>query len=60
MHVTFDFTKIEEAMPQQARKQIEAELETSCCSLGGIHKYGTLFITKIRAIISAPYYIGPL
>jgi len=26
MHVTFDFTEIEELMPQQARKQLEAEL----------------------------------
>ena len=32
MHVTFDLTGIE-MMPQQARKQLEAELETSCCSL---------------------------
>ena len=36
MHVTFDLAEIEELMPQQARKQLEAELEKSCCSLGGI------------------------
>jgi len=36
MHVTFDLTEIEELMPQQARKQLEAELEKSCCSLGGV------------------------
>jgi len=29
MHVTFDLTEIEEIMPQQARRQLEAELETS-------------------------------
>jgi len=31
MHMTFDLTEIEEMMPQQARKQLEAELETNCC-----------------------------
>ena len=31
MHVTFDLA---EMMPQQDRKQLEAELEKSCCSLG--------------------------
>jgi len=36
MHVTFDLTEIEELMPQQDRKQLEAELGTSFCSLGGI------------------------
>ena len=38
MHVTFDLAEleIEELMPQQARKQLEAELEKSCCSLGGV------------------------
>ena len=29
MHVTFDLAEIEELMPQQARKQLEAELEKS-------------------------------
>jgi len=29
MQVTFDLAEIEEMMPQQARKQLEAELETS-------------------------------
>jgi len=36
MDVTFDLAEIEELMPQQARKQLEAELEKSCCSLGGV------------------------
>ena len=36
MNVTFDLAKIEEMMPQQARKQLETELETTCCSLGGV------------------------
>ena len=36
MHVTFDLAEIEELMPQQARKQLEAELEKGCCSLGGV------------------------
>ena len=36
MHVTFDLAEIEELMPQQARKQLEAELEKSCCSIGSV------------------------
>ena len=36
MNVTFDLAEIEEMMPQQARKQLETELETSCCSPGGV------------------------
>ena len=40
MHVTFDLAEIEELMPQQARKQLEAELEKSCCSLGGVGLHG--------------------
>ena len=36
MNVTFDLEEIEEMMPQQARKQLETELETNCCSLGGV------------------------
>ena len=44
MHMTFDLTEIEEVMPQRARKQLEAELETSYCSLGGVHcLYTTVF-----------------
>ena len=31
--MTFDLTEIEEMIPQLARKQLEAELETSYCSL---------------------------
>jgi len=50
----------QEMMPQQTRKQIEAELEASCFSLGVIHMYGTPFVTKIRVIILASYYIDPI
>jgi len=34
-HMTFDLSEIK-MMPQQARKQTEAELQRSCSSLGGI------------------------
>jgi len=35
MNMTFGLTEIKEMMPQKARRQLETELETSCCRLGG-------------------------
>ena len=36
MHVTFDLSEIEEMMRQQARKQLETELETTLHSFGDV------------------------
>ena len=36
MDVTFDLSEIEQTMPQQARKQLETELETTPFSLGDV------------------------
>ena len=55
MHVTFDFTEIEELMPSQARKQLEAELEKSCCSLGGVCCPYTVIVGSVALI---PTIIG--
>jgi len=65
MHVTFDLAEIKEIMPQQARRQLEAELETSCCSLGGVRcLYTAVLISPVRSIVqSSPesrFYRDPL
>jgi len=50
MHVTFDLAEIKELMPQQARKQLEAELEKSCCSLGGVHcLYTAILVSPVQS-----------
>ena len=50
MHVTFDLAEIEELMPQQARKQLEAELEKSCCSLGGVRcLYTAILVSPVQS-----------
>ena len=36
MHVTFDLSEIEDMMLQQARKQLETELETTLHSFGDV------------------------
>ena len=36
MDVTFDLSEIEQTMPQQARKQLETELETIPFSFGDV------------------------
>jgi len=52
MHMTFDLTEIEEVMPQRARKQLEAELETSYCSLGGVHcLYTTVLVSPVQSSV---------
>ena len=65
MHVTFDLAEIEELMPQQARKQLEAELEKSCCSLGGVRcLYTAVLVSPVQSIVqSSPesrFYRDPL
>ena len=50
MNVTFDLEEIEEMMPQQARKQLETELETSCCSLGGVRcLYTAVLVSPVQS-----------
>ena len=65
MHVTFDLTEIKEIMPQQARRQLEAELDTSCCSLGGVRcLYIAVLVSPVQSIVqSSPesrFYRDPL
>ena len=66
MNVTFDLAKIEEMMPQQARKQLEAELEKSCCSLGGVRcLYTAILVSPVQSspVQSSPesrFYRDPL
>ena len=55
MHVTFDLAEIEELMPQQARKQLEAELGTSFCSLGGVCcQYTAVLVSPLSPVQSSP------
>ena len=50
MHVTFDLAEIEELMIQQARKQLEAELEKSCCSLGSVRcLYTAVLVSPVQS-----------
>ena len=54
MHVTFDLAEIEELMPQQARKQLEAELEKSCYSLGGIRcLYTAVLVSPVQSRVQS-------
>ena len=60
MHVTFDLAEIEELMPQQARKQLEAELEKSCCSLGGICcLYTAILVSPVQSSPESRFYRDP-
>jgi len=47
MYMTFDLAEIKELMPQQARNQLEAELEKSCCSLGGVRSLYTAVLVSL-------------
>ena len=50
MHMTFDLAEIKELMPHQARKQLEAELGTSFCSLGGIYcLYTAVLVSPVQS-----------
>ena len=54
MHVTFDLAEIKEMMPQQARKQLEAELETNCCNLGGVCcLYTAVLVSPVQSIVQS-------
>jgi len=48
--MTFDLAEIKELMPQQARKQLEAELGTSFCSLGGVYcLYTAVLVSPVQS-----------
>jgi len=51
MHVTFDLTEIKEMMPQQ---QLEAELETNWCSLGGVRcLYTAVLVSPVHSSVQS-------
>ena len=61
MHVTFDLAEIEELMPKQARNQLEAELETSCCSLGGVRcLYTAVLVSPVQSSPESRFYRDPV
>jgi len=57
MNVTFDLA---EMMPQQARKQLETELETSCYSLGGVRcLYTAVLVSPVQSSPESRFYRDP-
>jgi len=59
MNMTFDLAEIEE-MPQLARKQLETELETNCCSLGGVHcLYTAVLVSPVQSSPESRCYRDP-
>ena len=53
MHVTFDLSEIEEMMLQQARKQLETELETTLHSFGDVGcLYTAVLFSPVHAVHS--------
>jgi len=60
MHVTFDLAEIKELMPQQARKQLEAELGTSFCSLDGVCcLYTAVLVSPVQSSPESRFYRDP-
>ena len=57
MNMTFDLAEIEEMMPQQARKKLETELETSCFSLGGVR---CLYTAVLVSPVHSPVQSSPV
>ena len=54
MHVTFDLSDIEETMPQQARKQLETELETTLHSFGDVGcLYTGVLVSPVQSIVQS-------
>jgi len=48
--MTFDLWEIKEMTSQQAKKQLEAELKTTSCSLGGIYcLYTALLVCPVQS-----------
>jgi len=58
MNMTFGLAEIEEMMPQKARRQLETELETSCCSLGGFavciqQFWSAVLVSPVQSIVQS-------
>ena len=54
MHVTFDLSEIEEMMLQQARKQLETELETTRHSFGDVcYLYTAVLVSPVQSIVQS-------
>ena len=52
MHVTFDLSDIEETMPQQARKQLETELEMTIHSFGDVcYQYTAVLVSPVQSMV---------
>ena len=57
MHVTFDLSDIEETMPQQARKQLETELETTLHSFGDVCcLYTAVLVSPVHSPVQSPAF----
>ena len=60
MHVTFDLSEyIEETMPQQARKQLETELETTFRSFAGVCCLYTAAFKLVSLVQSPGFTVSP-
>ena len=54
MHVTFNLLEIEEMMLQQARKQLETELETTLHSFGDVCcLYTAVLVSPVQSIVQS-------
>ena len=54
MHVTFDLSEIEETILQQARKQLETELETTLHSFGDVCcLYTAVMVSPVQSIVQS-------
>ena len=60
MHVTFDLSEIEEMMLQQARKQLETELETTLHSFGDVCcLYTAVLVSPVQSIVQSSPQSSP-
>ena len=59
MHVTFDLSEIEEMMLQQARKQLETELETTLHSFGDVCCLYTFVFSPVQSIVQSSPQSSP-
>ena len=61
MHVTFDLSEIEEMMLQQARKQLETELETTLHSFGDVCcLYTAVLFSPVQSIVQSSPQSSPV
>ena len=60
MHVTFDLSEIEEMTLQQARKQLETELETTLHSFGDVCcLYTSVLVSPVQSIVQSSPQSSP-